>query len=82
MRGRTTIVLLSALCVAAASMGLAIAAWVFPRVFGSLGLGPIPLSLDVYVVGFGIALLLAALSASIPASRVRRLTIVEALSGR
>ena len=29
-----------------------------------------------------VALLLAALSASIPASRVRRLTIVEALSGR
>jgi putative ABC transport system permease protein len=70
------------LCVVAAATGLAIAAWIFPRVFGSLGLGPIPLSLDVYVVGFGIALLLAALSASIPASRVRRLTIVEALSGR
>lgn len=70
------------LCVVAAGIGLAIAAWVFPQVFTSLGLGPIHLSLDVYAVGFGIAVLLAALSASIPASRVRRLTIVEALSGR
>lgn len=70
------------LCVVAAAIGLTIAAWVFPRVFTSLGLGPIPLSLGVYEVGFGIAVLLAALSASIPASRVRRLTIVEALSGR
>lgn len=70
------------LCVVAAAIGLTIAAWVFPRVFTSLGLGPIPLSIGVYEVGFGIAVLLAALSASIPALRVRRLTIVEALSGR
>jgi putative ABC transport system permease protein len=68
-------------CVAAA-IGLAIAAAVFPSVFKTLGLGPTALPLSVYLVGCGIALLLAALSATIPALRARRLTVVEALSGR
>ena len=69
------------LCLVAAALGLAIAAGVFPRVFASFGLGPIPLSFGVYAVGFAIALLLATLSATIPALRAKRLTIVEALSG-
>jgi putative ABC transport system permease protein len=73
----------SVLCLFAAAIGLAIAAAVFPRVFGSLNFtSPIPLPLRVWAVGFGIALVLAGLSATLPASRARRLTIVEALSGR
>ena len=71
------------LCSVAAAIGLAIAAAVFPTVFASLRFaGPIPLPTSVWGVGFGIALLLGALSALIPAIQARRLTIVEALSGR
>jgi putative ABC transport system permease protein len=71
------------LCLMAAAIGLAIAATVFKGVFGSLNFtSPIPLPPRVYAFGFGIALLLGALSATIPAIRARRLTIVEALSGR
>ena len=72
----------SVLCLIAAAVGLAIAAAVFPSVFGALNFtSPMPLSPRVWATGFCIALLLAALSATIPASRARRLTIVEALSG-
>jgi hypothetical protein len=50
-------------------VGLAIAATVFKGVFGSLNFSsPIPLPPRVYAVGFGIAVLLGALSASIPAA--------------
>ena len=73
----------SLLCTVAAAIGLAIAAAVFPRVFASLRFtGPIPLPLSVWGIGLGIALLVGALSALIPAIQARRLTIVEALSGR
>ncbi len=70
------------LCVIAASLGLAMAAVAFPPVFGSLGVGAIPLGASVYAVGFAIALLLGMTSATLPALRARRLTIVEALAGR
>ena len=66
----------------AAAIGLAVAASIFPTVFKSLGTGPIALPWKVYAVGFGVALLLAFVSASIPASRARRLTVSEALAGR
>jgi ABC-type lipoprotein release transport system permease subunit len=36
----------------------------------------------VYTEGFGLALLLALISATIPASRARRLSVSEALAGR
>jgi putative ABC transport system permease protein len=65
----------------AAAIGLAIAASVFPSVFMVLGVGPIALPLKVYVAAFGIALLLALLSATLPAVRAGRLTVVQALSG-
>jgi putative ABC transport system permease protein len=65
----------------AAAIGLAIAASVFPSVFMVLGVGPIALPLKVYVAAFGIALLLALLSATLPAVRASRLTVVQALSG-
>ncbi len=70
------------LCLLASSLGLAIAALVFPRVFGALGLGPLPLSPRVYLAGFGIALAVAVISASIPALRAKRLAIVDALTAR
>lgn len=66
----------------AAILGLAIATAVFPVVFKSLAGGPATLPLRIYPIGFGIALLLAVMSATIPATRARRLTVVEALSGR
>ena len=66
----------------AAAIGLAIAATVFPGVFEASGFGPIPMPSNVYMAGFAIALLLALLSAAVPAVRARRLTVVEALSGR
>ena len=73
----------SVLCLFAAALGLAIAAAVFPTVFGALNFtGAIPLPGRVWATGAGIALLLATLSATLPAWRARRLTIVEALSGR
>ena len=65
----------------AAAFGLAIAAAIFPSAFASLGLGPIAMPANVYLVGFAIALLLAVMSATIPALQARRLTVVEALSG-
>ena len=70
------------LTLVAAAIGLAAAASIFPTVFRSLGTGPMSLPWPVYAVGFGIALLLALVSATIPASRARRLTVTEALSGR
>ncbi len=73
----------SILCLIAAAIGLGIAASVFKPLFGSLHFAsPIPMPPSVYATGFGIALLLGALSAALPAARARRLTIVEALSGR
>ena len=65
----------------AAGFGLAIAAAIFPSAFASLGLGPIAMPVNVYLVGFGVALLLAVMSATLPALQARRLTVVEALSG-
>jgi putative ABC transport system permease protein len=66
----------------AAAIGLAVAASIFPTVFKSLGTGPIALPWRVHAVGLGVALLLALVSASIPASRARRLTVSEAPAGR
>ena len=68
--------------VVAAAIGLAIAAAVFPAVFHSIASVPMSLSLHVYVAGFAIASTLAFVSASLPALRARRLSVVSALSGR
>jgi putative ABC transport system permease protein len=66
----------------AGAIGLAIAASVFPAIFMALSIGPTTLPVSVYLVGAGLALLLALLSATIPALRAGRLTVVDALSGR
>ncbi|MGE0623463.1 MAG: ABC transporter permease [Pseudomonadales bacterium] len=79
---RLVVIEAAVLCLLASFLGLAIAALAFPSVFGALGLGPLPLSPRVYLAGFGIALAVAVISASIPALRAKRLTIVDALSGR
>jgi putative ABC transport system permease protein len=67
---------------AGAVIGLAMATAVFPSVFKVVSAGRVDLPLGVHLVGFAVAVLLAVLSAAIPAIRVRRLTVVEALSGR
>ena len=72
----------AALSLVAAVLGIAIAAAVFPAIFKSVAGSPGTLPLRVVPAGLAIALLLAAMSAMIPAARVRRLTIVQALSGR
>jgi len=70
------------LCLFAAGLGIAIAAALFPRIFGALPIfGAIPLPGIVWATGFALAFGLAALSAFFPALRARRLTIVEALAG-
>ena len=70
------------LSLVAAVLGLAVAAAAFPAVFKSLAGSPGTLPLRVVPAGLAIALLLAAMSATVPALRARRLTIVQALSGR
>jgi putative ABC transport system permease protein len=70
------------LTVTGAAIGLAVAAVTLPKLFQSSGMGPVPLPHIVYIVGFGISVLLALISATIPAARARRLTISETLSGR
>lgn len=70
------------LCVAAALVGIAVAASVFPSVFSSIGAPAWPMPLSVVVLGAGIAVLLAFASAAPPVWRVRRLNVVDALAGR
>jgi putative ABC transport system permease protein len=70
------------LCTVAAALGLGIAALAIPRVFGALGFGQMPLGGLVLAQGAGIAVLLAALSATLPAWKAVRLTIADALAGR
>src|SRR5262249_19885595 len=66
-----------------ATLGLGLTGLIFPRVFGSIGgFGPTPLPVEAYLTGFGIALLMAVLSAAIPAFQARRLPVAEALAGR
>ena len=66
----------------AAVLGLAIATAVFPLIFKSLAGAPGSMPVRVYWIGLALALLLSVLSATLPAIRAGRLTVVEALSGR
>jgi putative ABC transport system permease protein len=68
------------LCLAAAALGLAAAALLFPSLKDMLGVVRMPLS----VVGSGalVAVLLAVITGLPPALRARRLNIVDALAGR
>jgi putative ABC transport system permease protein len=70
------------LCAIAAVLGLGLASLAIPRVFGALGFGPMPLGGAVLVQGLGIAVLLAVLSATLPAFKAVRLTIADSLAGK
>ncbi|HLF11689.1 MAG TPA: ABC transporter permease [Gammaproteobacteria bacterium] len=70
------------LCGVAAGIGLWIAAAVTPSIYRLLGAGGMPLPTTVIVLGFGLAVLVAVISALPPALRVQRLNIVDALAGR
>lgn len=70
------------LCVSAALVGLMVAATVFPAIYGAIGVGGVPLPLNVIALGVVIAMLLALISTLGPALRLQRLSIVDALAGR
>jgi putative ABC transport system permease protein len=68
------------LCVAAALLGLMCAAEIFP--LAKPFLGGIAMPYTVVAVGAGLAVVLALISAAMPAWRGMRLQVVEALGGR
>jgi putative ABC transport system permease protein len=68
------------LCLFAAAIGLALAAFVFPMLKALLG--DLPMPMIVVYMGAGVALLLALVSGLPPAIRAQRLNIVDALAGR
>ena len=69
------------LCLVSAAAGLALAGRAFPAVLRTIGMQSLPLPPDIYVEGFGVALVIAFLVAAWPAWRARRLSIVEAIGG-
>ena len=70
------------LCLAAALIGLGIAAAVFPSIFDAIGVLKMPLPLSVIAMGCAIAAVLAVVSALPPAIRAQRQNVVDALAGR
>ena len=68
------------LCLVAAVMGLAIAAYIFPALKNYIGVATMPV--DVVTLGIGVAVLLAVVTGLPPAWRTTRLNIVDALAGR
>jgi putative ABC transport system permease protein len=68
------------LCLFAAAIGLAVAAFVFPMLKALLG--DLPMPMVVVYMGAGVAVLLALISGLPPAIRAQRLNIVDALAGR
>jgi putative ABC transport system permease protein len=70
------------LCSVAAAIGIGIAAVISPPIYRELGAGGLNLPLPVVSMGLGLAAAFAILSASLPALRAQRLSIVDALAGR
>ena len=70
------------LSMTSAAVGLAVAAALFPTMFDMMGVAPIPMETSTLAGGLGIALLLAVVSAGLPAWRAQRLRLVDALAGR
>jgi putative ABC transport system permease protein len=70
------------LCVAAAVVGLGVAAAMFPTMFEAMGVAPIPLEPGTLIDGFVLAIALAAVSSWLPTRRVQRMNVVDALAGR
>jgi putative ABC transport system permease protein len=70
------------LCSVAAALGIGIAAVISPPIYREFGAGGLNLPLPVVVTGIGLAVAFAIVSASLPALRAQRLSIVDALAGR
>jgi putative ABC transport system permease protein len=70
------------LCSVAAALGIGIAAVLIPPIFREIGAGGLNLPLPVVALGIGLSVAFAVLSASLPALRAQRLSIVDALAGR
>ena len=70
------------LCVAAAALGLGIAATLFPLLVGGLGVPLAPVPSRVFALGLAVAAVLGLLIAVLPARRAMRLTIIDAIAGR
>ena len=70
------------LCVSAAICGIGIAALVFPKVIGRLGIGSLPIPTSVMGTGLLIAVCLAFISAALPVWRASRLQVTDALATR
>jgi len=70
------------LCSVAAALGIGIAAVISPPIYRELGAGGLNLPLSVVAMGLGLAVVFAVVSASLPALRAQRLSIVDALAGR
>jgi putative ABC transport system permease protein len=80
----TSLVLAEAafLCVTAGAIGLGLAALLFPRMFDAMGVAPLPIERSTLLNGAGLAVLFAAASAALPAWRLMRVKLVDALAGR
>jgi putative ABC transport system permease protein len=70
------------LCSVAAALGIAIAAVISPPIYRQFGAGGLNLPLAVVATGIVLAIAFAIVSASLPALRAQRLSIVDALAGR
>jgi putative ABC transport system permease protein len=70
------------LCIVAAALGIGIAAVISPPIYRQFGAGGLNLPLPVVAAGIGLAIVFAIVSASLPALRAQRLSIVDALAGR
>jgi putative ABC transport system permease protein len=82
--GVTSLVLAESLllCSVAAAIGIGIAAAISPPIYREFGAGGLNLPLPVVAAGLGLAAVFAIASASLPALRAQRLSIVDALAGR
>ncbi len=70
------------LCGVAAGLGIGVAAAISPPIYRELGAGGLSLPVSVVAMGLGLAAAFAIVSASLPALRAQRLSIVDALAGR
>ena len=63
-------------------LGIGIAAVISPPIYRQFGAGGLNLPLAVVATGIVLAIAFAIVSASLPALRAQRLSIVDALAGR
>jgi putative ABC transport system permease protein len=70
------------ICVLGAGLGLVVAKSLFPLFAGAVELDAISMPLEVPLTGLAIALLVGLVTATVPALRAKRLSVVDALAGR